>query len=465
MRMKRVLVFLFLFSVFPEVWAIPIDQVPNPRATTESYVQDSGLVLSLGYADLINAISFSLKRDTTAELAVVTVDNLEGYEVKDYAQKLAELWGVGQENTNNGLILLLSRDDRKIAIQVGYGLEGVITDATSGRLLDTLALPHLKEGKTGRALYELTKGVAKTIATSKIAELGMVDSSGKAVTWEFPDPPVWPEEAVPPVEVPENPLGSQKKLPMKWWFLVSFVGSLLLIFLNLGITALRVFFPKARAAKRRVFQNKRNIFAILLGCFSFFVVFPLLLISTSAILIGLACFSLYGAFLYGCMHLRGLLHSKWKKGIERYQLSCPKCSKKMTLLGEEEDDKYLNEGEIAEELAKGMDYEFWRCTPCDYLHRLNVPLGLWGHKCPNCSKKSLKTSSKTTQAATAIQSGLMLVTYECLNPSCHYKKDETRIIPHISQSSGVSGGGWRGGSGGASFGGGNFGGGGASRGW
>lgn len=446
--MRRLLIFFTALFFLSTARAIPFDQVLNPQTVARNFVQDSGQVLSPEYFHLINNICATLKSATTAELAVVTVDDLEGYEVKDYAQKLGQKWGVGGAEKKNGLIILLSRDDRQVAIQVGYGLEAVITDATSGRLLDEWALPHLRAGHFGRGLYELAKATAKKVA----------EAQGVPLT--INDPAVWPEEAIIPTS--QATKSADQTLSKKWFFIYS-LGTFFLIFLGIGWTALRVFLSKSMAFKNKILDNKKDVLPIVLWVAACFIAFPLVSISFSSLGSGAFYFFGYLILLYIFFIFRRKIRGRFKKFAAQYRMACPKCKKPMALLGEREDNKYLNEGEIAEELAQGMDYEFWRCTPCDYLHRLDVALG-HGAQCPKCRKKSLTSSSTTIQAATTSRSGQMQVNYKCLNPSCAYQHQETRIIPQISQSSGSGRGSWGGGSsGGGSFGGGSFGGGGASR--
>jgi uncharacterized protein len=87
-----------------------------------------------------------LERSTSRQLVVATVPDLQGYPVEDYGYKLGRAWGIGQKGANNGLILLVSKNDRKIRIEVGYGLEPVITDALSSQIIRERITPAFKAG-------------------------------------------------------------------------------------------------------------------------------------------------------------------------------------------------------------------------------------------------------------------------------------------------------------------------------
>jgi len=111
----------------------------------QGFVNDyAGLLSPAGKAELEAKLS-QLKNDTTAEVAVVTMKNLEGDSVEDYAVRLFEKWGIGKKDKNNGVLFLVAVDDRKMRIEVGYGLEPVITDGRAGRIRDNDVIPRFKQ--------------------------------------------------------------------------------------------------------------------------------------------------------------------------------------------------------------------------------------------------------------------------------------------------------------------------------
>ena len=80
------------------------------------------------------------------QLVVATVPDLQGYEIDEYGYQLGRAWGIGQKGTNNGAILLIAPAQRKLRIEVGYGLEGVLTDAVSSRIIRQAIVPRFKAG-------------------------------------------------------------------------------------------------------------------------------------------------------------------------------------------------------------------------------------------------------------------------------------------------------------------------------
>lgn len=87
------------------------------------------------------------ERDTSNQIVVVTFPSLEGGALEDFSIRLADAWKIGQKGKNNGVILLIFKNDRKVRIEVGYGLEGVLTDAASKLIIENEIVPRFREGK------------------------------------------------------------------------------------------------------------------------------------------------------------------------------------------------------------------------------------------------------------------------------------------------------------------------------
>lgn len=100
-------------------------------------------------ADVVARLEGKLKtlEDTTGtQLVVATVPDLGGYEIEDYGYQLGRAWGIGQKGSNNGAILLIAPAQRKLRIEVGYGLEGTLTDAVASRIIRRTIVPAFKAG-------------------------------------------------------------------------------------------------------------------------------------------------------------------------------------------------------------------------------------------------------------------------------------------------------------------------------
>lgn len=150
--MKRLLFSLFAFlTLLRPALAVNFPEYQN-------YVNDYAGIFSPDFEAGLNSQLSQLDQNTTNQIAVVTIKSLEGTTVEEYAVKLFEKWGIGQKDQDNGLLLLIAPNDKKVRIEVGYGLEGTITDGTAGYVLDNYLLPDFKSGK-------FEAGTQKTIDT------------------------------------------------------------------------------------------------------------------------------------------------------------------------------------------------------------------------------------------------------------------------------------------------------------
>ncbi len=84
---------------------------------------------------------------TSTQIYIVSVNSLGDYAVEDYALQIGRNWGIGQKDKNNGILILLSRSDRKIDIEIGYGLESYVTDYESKHIIDDILTPAFKQNR------------------------------------------------------------------------------------------------------------------------------------------------------------------------------------------------------------------------------------------------------------------------------------------------------------------------------
>jgi uncharacterized protein len=142
--MKRFLFAVFLVLVLALVPAWPVLAITFPKA--QGFVSDlAGLIAPADRAGLETRLSL-LEKETTAEVAVVTVFDLGGTTIEDYASQLFDAWGIGKKDQDNGVLFIVALSERKARIEVGYGLEPIITDGRAGRILDQKVIPEFKNG-------------------------------------------------------------------------------------------------------------------------------------------------------------------------------------------------------------------------------------------------------------------------------------------------------------------------------
>jgi uncharacterized protein len=109
-----------------------------------SRVVDAANIIDIPTEAEIDKKLADLEAKTTSQLVVVTVPSLEGYDIADYGYRLGRKWGIGQEKKNNGALLIVAPNERKVRIETGYGLEGTLTDAISSLIIQNAILPRFR---------------------------------------------------------------------------------------------------------------------------------------------------------------------------------------------------------------------------------------------------------------------------------------------------------------------------------
>jgi uncharacterized protein len=116
-----------------------------PKRDREPVV-DAAKILSAEQVAQITRLSEEINKTTTRQFVVATIPDLEGYEIEDYGYRLGRAWGIGQKDANNGIILIVAPKDRKVRIEVGYGLEPIMTDGLSSDIINGTILPRFRAG-------------------------------------------------------------------------------------------------------------------------------------------------------------------------------------------------------------------------------------------------------------------------------------------------------------------------------
>jgi len=148
--MKRTLLSSLLLAVIFTSFAFSAE-VKFPDHT--GYCNDYVKVIGTEYSAKINALAAEVEETTGAELAVAAVRSTYPLDSKSYAVQLFEKWGIGKKGKDNGLLILFVKKDKRVEVEVGYGLEGIITDGFAGSVLDKYVLPEFKNNDYGRGLY------------------------------------------------------------------------------------------------------------------------------------------------------------------------------------------------------------------------------------------------------------------------------------------------------------------------
>lgn len=396
-----------------------VETVPNPKKqNAHNWVSNPDHILSESAENEINGMLKKLEDSLTIEIAVVALNSINGEEPRDFAHRLFNTWGVGKAGDDNGLLILLTLDIRDITFETGYGLEGILPDATCKRIQTGAMLPFLSQNKWNEGLVEGVKAV--------IARLDGSDY----------------------VAAPVEPWVVQfyHKTPS----LVFVIFVLMLVLMNYQLWSLSIsrLLPKdtsANAALTALATYKKISLGSLLKLIWLIPLWPALL-----------------AFVvYYWIVLR--------VQIVRHSHTCMHCGDEtLQLIPLEEvsqTTQILTPSDLAELKLTTAYIRVYKCTSCGEMLKVRIELERGYKRCSCCHAITLARmeEDRTIKESTFTSDGFKEAEHQCQN--CGSRYIVSHVIPRKSTSSnsrGGFGGSGRGGGGGGSFGGGSSGGGGSS---
>lgn len=422
----RIAIALALALVFsPAAWPISIEDVPNVHVADRSrYVSDPSGILSPQTRDALDAKLGALWRATSAEVVVVTVDRIDGdLTPEEFATALFEKWGIGKRDKDNGLLILVSRDDRAAQIRTGYGVEGIIPDITAGRILRGEMFPRFREGDYDGGVTAAVDAVDALLrnpeAAAEVASKYANDSR----------------------RADEDGLGEDL---FKIYFAV--VGTVALIMLVLVLHTIR---STRLQPDRERYDSLRSLWL------------PAVIVAFASLGLGLIPWLV---IVLKCRSLR------------RHKRKCPNCGHRMRLIDEVHDNDYLTPAQDMEEKLDSVDYDVWNCPQCHHTDIIPYVNPSSPYKeCPRCHTRAYRLlERRILRPSTERREGEGVNIYQCR--ACNYhdekhfrlpKKPNTDALAAAAIGASVFGGRGGGGGGfsGGSFGGGHTGGGGAGGSW
>jgi uncharacterized protein len=165
--MKKLLILLTYLFLF-----LPLHASALGIPKLQGYVNDYAHMISGSARAKLEEELKSFEQSDSTQFVILTIPSLEGESPEDYSIKIVEAWKLGQARKDNGILLLVSKDDRKMRIEVGRGLEGRLTDLTAGRIVDLAIKPWFKRG-------DFDGGFAAGVASLIDATRGEFKSEGE----------------------------------------------------------------------------------------------------------------------------------------------------------------------------------------------------------------------------------------------------------------------------------------------
>jgi uncharacterized protein len=158
----NVIVYATLAILLAWLALAPARAAPNFPPLTGRVV-DNAHVLSPEVQTQLSDKLKDLEDRTTRQLVVVTLPSLQGYDIADYGYQLGRYWGIGQKNSNNGVLFIIVPSERQVRIEVGYGLEPILTDALSSVILNEAVLPRFRAGDVQGGIVDGTNAIIQQL--------------------------------------------------------------------------------------------------------------------------------------------------------------------------------------------------------------------------------------------------------------------------------------------------------------
>jgi uncharacterized protein len=409
--------FIFLLAVVASMAASAavhtVADVPNVHvADARRYVSDPDGLLSTAMRDSLDNVVRNVWTTSSAELAVVVLDQIDGGDIDTFATELFTAWGMGKKDNSNGVLYLVAIGDRRAVIRTGYGAEGVVPDVLAGRIIRS-SNTYFKNG-------DIDGGVAD--AVGQVSALLTTPGATEELMSKY-----------------ANDEASDKDDFFEMWIALSkIISACIFVWFVVQLIATRKLNRYPRYQKLKQMRLATVMFTFLTLGMALTTLIPLLII----------------------MRL-----------LRVFPRKCPNCGARMKRLDEKSDNAYLTQAQDMEERINSVDYDVWLCGKCgevDILPYVNSSKDYT--VCPQCGARACALSAdRVIRKPTTFTEGRGEKIYCCRN--CRRQSAVAYNIPKlppvivVPPTGGGRGGFGGGGFSGGSFGGGSTGGGGASGGW
>lgn len=410
---------LLIFVAFPVFAEYAPEDMPNVNiANRYEYVSDPGNLLRPETKKQVNQMLWDLRQQTSVEMAVALPPDIGDYTIEEWSERLFTSWGIGKSDKDNGVLLVIAPEQRMARIQTGYGVEGVLTDIASKKIITNQIAPRMSEGDIDGAVLAAVSQINGALTDPGVAdELKSNERDNFGNNMETLDKSV-------------------------------FFQFISIIFLICFLFSSVYFFKTAFSLRKKDNYHKALGWRNTLRTLGWLTIFS----AGSGIV-----FYLIAYFLY-------------RRNRTRRRL-CSTCGAKMNRLPEDKDNELLSSSQDFEEKLNTIDYDVWECPSCGTIERYPFKLKQLKYtECPSCHTVAMHlVGENTLRHPSMTHEGMGEKIYEC--EYCHHRKRVPFSIPRkeppvvIVPPIGGRGSGFGGGGFGGGFGGGSTGGGGASGGW
>ncbi|MBO0358350.1 TPM domain-containing protein [Hymenobacter sp. BT186] len=442
--------------------------IPDPKTLGETYVSDPDGVLSAATISALNDTLQALDQAGQAHIDVVLTNSIGDEVPKAAAHALFNHWQIGDPTKNNGLLILLVLDQRRIEFETGYGLEADLPDALCYRIQQRYMLPAARAGNYDQAVQQGVAATIRQLTTGSmdappLSDSARLDSMIAAVTQ--PQDQNYHLNNTPEVRLYAPAAETSSTSPL--WSIGVGLAGLLALPLYLALW----FFTTATSS---VFRWLLAV-ALLLPVLLFVLAFSTDGTVSFWVVVGVA-YLLPGLYLHGYLAVVNVLnrtkyapqgrhaqhtylhqmhyqldfsayvfpvllafywpwHRRRMQHLRDTPYPCPTCAVPMHRLPEQTDDELLELGQVAEEMIESVDYDVWQCQQCQQKLVLGYRnLASDVEPCPACQHRTYRQKRRRVmQAATTSSPGWGLLYFQC--EYCGHKHEEKFTIAQLSTSS------------------------------
>lgn len=429
--------------------------VPNPRPLWAGHVANPDQVIDAEHAEQIERLLSRLEADRGVQVAVVALADVESpVDVIDFAQQLFEHWGIGDRSRDDGLLVLLVRDQRTVRMHTGYGLEGLLPDLLCHRIEQQFMKPAFKEGRYGEGLLSGLTEVDRIVrdpeaAAQAVAALPAETDGWRVMRWVVSAPIAFigllffavrnmqgyfsreaRDSNLPPVSMRHSRLAWVAcfvVLPLGIVQLGELMpaahrlgGVVLLLYAGFVCLALWQAWRLHRCA-RALFRNREHVrLHQLLGRQRGFWVWMAIWMPVPFL-----------AYLPFVWHLR-------QRYRER-ERACEACAQPMRRLSEQEEDAHLPAARQIEERIGSVNHDVWVCQGCSAVQRMSYPNADTPHEaCPACGTVTFMLEKDTVLTpASETNQGKGMRIHVCQH--CQHQARRKYLIPSIASQTSSSG--------------------------
>lgn len=392
-------------------YAYKVEEIPNVHVENRTrFLSDPDGIISLRARSLADSMMQNVWRATSAEMVAVVVDSIDdSVDPETFATELFEYWGIGKNDNDNGLLLLISLKDRAAVVRTGYGMEGVVPDILAGNIIRNDIFPHMRVGDYDGGLIAGVKGLSNLITNPDYRDELKSRYANDASTDEdffFP------------------------------YLMAGAIVAVISLFYVLGVTIVYRRDPSLQWKRLSGIKLLMLVFTVL------FIGIPIL----------------------------SYLVIIWRLHVLRNMPpTCIRCKSAMSKLPQGDDFRWLSSGQLLERKVKSVEHDVWECGNCGYGEVRSFPNPNSPYsECGVCGARTKHmVSDRILRHPTTVSMGKGERVSRCehCGDEDHTLYDLPRKTPVVIVPGGGRGGGGFGGFSGGSFGGGHTGGGGASGRW